>query len=163
MPGFTKNIAIWIVVVVLLVALFNIFQGGMDQTGGNRLAFSEFLSHVDAGEISDVTIKETPARGSLISGHYSDGSLFITQAPDYPGLVDRLSHKNVKISVVADDGRGFPFTGHVSHQDMLAGNLGPVTLRERATALGGTISIDSTNVGARVELMIPIAAAEKSA
>ncbi|MBV8939978.1 MAG: ATP-dependent zinc metalloprotease FtsH, partial [Alphaproteobacteria bacterium] len=109
MPGFTKNIAIWIVVVVLLVALFNIFQGGMDQTGGNRLAFSEFLSHVDAGEISDVTIKETPARGSLISGHYSDGSLFITQAPDYPGLVDRLSHKNVKISVVADDGRGETF------------------------------------------------------
>src|SRR4051812_779710 len=65
--------------------------------------------------------------------------------------------------VIADDGRGFPFTGHVGHEDMLARNLGPVTLRERATALGGTISIDSTNVGARVELMIPIAAAEKSA
>ncbi len=69
--------------------------------------------------------------------------------------VDVRSTQGAVHVVIADDGRGFPFKGRVSHEQMLAGNLGPVTLRERTTALGGTISVDSTNLGARVELTIP--------
>ena len=82
-----------------------------------------------------------------------------------PSLVNvsvRSTNHAVRV-VVADDGRGFPFKGRVSHEQMLAGNLGPVTLRERAIALGGTISIESTNLGARVELTIPIVGLEQPA
>ena len=100
MPNFGKNIFIWLSVGILLVALFSMVQGGMDHTGYNRLAFSEFIEKVDQNQISDATIRAGSAKGSVITGHSSDGTAFYTQAPDYPNLVDRLTGKNVKITAV---------------------------------------------------------------
>jgi signal transduction histidine kinase len=56
--------------------------------------------------------------------------------------------------VVADDGRGFPFRGHYNHQALVEGRTGPKSLLERVTALGGEMSIDSSDSGARVELRL---------
>jgi len=64
----------------------------------------------------------------------------------------------VKITV-SDDGRGFPFQGRYDHATLTAQKQGPVTLRERATALGGTLTIDSADTGARLEIAIPLAPA----
>ncbi len=105
MPNFGKNLLVWVVFALILVALFNVFQGGMDQNNYQRLAFSEFLTKVDAGEVTDVTIKGTETKGSIITGHYASGTPFSTQAPDYPDLVDRLAERKVKINASVDDGR----------------------------------------------------------
>jgi signal transduction histidine kinase len=56
--------------------------------------------------------------------------------------------------VVTDDGRGFPFRGHYNHQALVEGRTGPKSLLERVTALGGEMSIDSSDSGARVELRL---------
>jgi cell division protease FtsH len=103
MPNFGKNMLVWLVVGVLLIALFNMFQMNMEQEAGNKIAFSEFLNKADGGQIADVTIRSGMGRGSTITGHTGDGIAFITQAPDYPGLVDRLTAKNVKINASTDD------------------------------------------------------------
>src|SRR5574341_961713 len=61
--------------------------------------------------------------------------------------------------VVADDGRGFRFQGHYDHVTLTEGKLGPVTLKERIIALGGSLAIDSSESGARLEIQFPIARA----
>jgi signal transduction histidine kinase len=59
---------------------------------------------------------------------------------------------------VSDDGRGFPFRGRFEGDELMSG-LGPRTLRERVVALGGTIAVESTSSGSRVELAVPVAVA----
>lgn len=56
---------------------------------------------------------------------------------------------------VADDGCGFSFNGRRDHRGLVDANLGPVSLRERVVSLGGTMAIDSSPAGARVELRVP--------
>ncbi len=105
MPNFGKNIFVWVLFGFLLIAMFNIFQGNVENAAYNKLAFSDFLAKIDSGQVSDVTMKTGFARGASITGNLSDGTLFITQTPDYPSLVDRLTAKGVKINVVTDDGK----------------------------------------------------------
>ena len=57
--------------------------------------------------------------------------------------------------VVADDGRGFAFKGRLEHEALARANAGPVTLRERVTALGGRMAVESTASGSRIELTFP--------
>jgi signal transduction histidine kinase len=63
---------------------------------------------------------------------------------------------HVRITV-ADDGRGFRFHGHYDHARLTEMKLGPVTLKERIVSLGGTLSIDSSESGARLEIVLPVA------
>jgi signal transduction histidine kinase len=60
--------------------------------------------------------------------------------------------------VVSDNGRGFPFKGRYDHSTLAAQRLGPVTLRERAAALGGSLTLESTEAGARLEISLPLGA-----
>jgi two-component system NarL family sensor kinase len=57
---------------------------------------------------------------------------------------------------VADDGRGFPFRGRLDQAALAAAGVGPRSLRERIEALGGTLAIDSTKQGSRVEMWMPV-------
>ncbi len=105
MPNIGKNLFLWLIIGIMLVAFFSMFQGGIDQGGYNRLAFSDFLDKVDQGQVNDVIIRNNAIKGSTITGHSSDGNMFATQAPDYPNLVDKLAAKNVKITAMNDDGK----------------------------------------------------------
>jgi len=58
---------------------------------------------------------------------------------------------------VIDDGRGFPFQGRYDLESLVAMKRGPVTLKERVSSLGGTMVIDSSDAGARVEIRVPLA------
>jgi signal transduction histidine kinase len=60
--------------------------------------------------------------------------------------------------VVADDGRGFPFRGRYDQQTLTLGDLGPKSLLERVRALGGAVSIESTDAGSRVEMVVDLSA-----
>ena len=83
--NFSRNAALWIVILLLIFALFNLFQGSTSQGPQAELAFSEFLDSVDGGDISEVMIQ-----GRQISGKFKDGSQFTTYAPDDPGLITEL-------------------------------------------------------------------------
>ncbi|HEY7552985.1 MAG TPA: ATP-dependent zinc metalloprotease FtsH [Hyphomicrobiaceae bacterium] len=90
-----RNLAIWVVIILLLVALFNLFQGGA-RTGarGDEISYSDFLAGVESGNIAEVTIQK-----HKISGSYRDkNSRFVTYSPDDAGLVSRLEKKGVKIT-----------------------------------------------------------------
>jgi len=100
--NFSKNIVFWIVILFLLFALFNLFQGPQQKGAQTSLAYSDFMTAVGRGEVRDVTIKGTKA-GSSILGHLGDGRVFNTFAPDDPALVSKLSENNVRIQAAPSD------------------------------------------------------------
>lgn len=59
--------------------------------------------------------------------------------------------------IVADNGRGFRFRGHYDHATLADMKLGPVTLKERIVALRGSLAIESSESGARLEITLPLA------
>jgi signal transduction histidine kinase len=67
----------------------------------------------------------------------------------------RAGEERVSIAV-SDNGRGFPFAGRFSHAELMHKNLGPRNLRERVAALSGTVALDSSRAGARLEVLLPI-------
>lgn len=56
---------------------------------------------------------------------------------------------------VADNGRGFPFEGRLSHAALAQGNVGPRNLFERVSSLRGTLDVESGPSGARLEIALP--------
>jgi cell division protease FtsH len=88
-----KNLAMWGIIVLLSVGLFNMFQNpNQIEQAKSKVAFSEFLSEVDNGRVIKVEIQ-----GNNITGLLSDGSSFTTYSPNYPNLVEQLSNKGVSI------------------------------------------------------------------
>jgi signal transduction histidine kinase len=57
---------------------------------------------------------------------------------------------------VVDNGRGFPFQGRHDAASLVRMRSGPVSLRERATARGGSLVVESSDAGARVEIVLPL-------
>ena len=89
----SRNLIMWVIIVLLSVGLFNMFQDpGKISSEKNSLAFSNFLSEVEAGRVVEVQIQ-----GNNISGVLANGKTFSTYSPNYPELVDKLSSNGVSI------------------------------------------------------------------
>jgi signal transduction histidine kinase len=58
---------------------------------------------------------------------------------------------------VADDGHGFPFRGDYDFEALRELKLGPVTLKQRVAAAGGSLRIRSGPSGARLDVRLPLA------
>ena len=52
-----KNLLMWMVIVVLVIGLFNLFQNPDKKISTNEIAFSKFLKEVDEGRVVEVEIK----------------------------------------------------------------------------------------------------------
>ena len=98
MSNFSRNIALWVIIALLVLALFNLFQGPGMQGSNTTLAYSQFISEVESGQVRDVTIQ-----GNAISGHYTGGAPFNSYAPDDPDLVRKLNHHGVTVSAAPDE------------------------------------------------------------
>ncbi len=96
----SKNFALWIIIALLIFALFNVFQGTSTRTAQTSIAYSEFISQVQSGAVQQVTIK-----GSEIQGVFQDGRQFSTYAPRDTSLIGKLEQNGVRISAqpTADD------------------------------------------------------------
>jgi cell division protease FtsH len=88
-----RNFALWVIIVLLLLALFSLFQNPGQRTVSNDITFSQLLADVDQGRVRDVVIQ-----GHDITGTYNDGKPFQTYAPPDPSLVQRLYGKGVSIT-----------------------------------------------------------------
>ncbi len=93
MNNFGRNLALWVIIALLVVALFNLFQSSGRQGSEQQLAFSDFLAQVESNQVQDVTIQ-----GREISGTLRNGAGFNTYTPDDPNLVQRLTDHGVRIT-----------------------------------------------------------------
>lgn len=75
MNDVAKNLILWVVIAVVLLSVFQNF--GDRSTSGRTMIYSEFLSQVRAGQISEVLIEGQQITGKLISG-----STFSTYSPE---------------------------------------------------------------------------------
>ena len=102
MNNFGKNLALWIIIGLLLVALFNLFQSSTTHAPQNTLAYSELINDVNKGQVREVTIQ-----GSTVNGKFTDGRSFSTYVPNDPNLVSRLVDKGVLIHAAPSE-EGMP-------------------------------------------------------
>ncbi len=89
-----RNLALWAVIAVLLIALFNLFQAPQQRGAAREVPYSEFVQEVESGRVQSVTIT-----GSRITGTYNDSSQgFQTYAPTDANLVPRLEEQGITIN-----------------------------------------------------------------
>ncbi|MEP4752103.1 MAG: ATP-dependent zinc metalloprotease FtsH [Nitratireductor sp.] len=89
-----RNLALWAIIAVLLIALFNLFQTPQQRGSSREIAYSEFIQEVSSGRVKSVTIS-----GERITGTYNDGGgSFQTYSPGDPSLVTRLEERGVTIN-----------------------------------------------------------------
>lgn len=112
MSPFYKNLAIWLVISVMMILLFNLFN--QPRSSSEKIIFSEFLSALDRGEIKEVTIQ-----GHNISGRFANRKEFKTYAPNYPELIKILREKEVKITAKPEEESPWYMTLLVSWFPML--------------------------------------------
>jgi cell division protease FtsH len=92
MSNFGRNLALWVIIALLLVVLFNLFQPGTTHTSATQVAYSDFIGEVNNGRVRDVVIQ-----GRTVSGQLTDGRSFQTYTPEDPSLVGRLTDKGVRV------------------------------------------------------------------
>ncbi len=101
MPPITKNILLWVSIMAAILVLVSLSQGGLggdSNSSATRLAYSDFLNKVEAGEVKDVIIRESTDSGTKIQGHFNNGEAFALQAVSDPQLVSTLRKNNVKLA-----------------------------------------------------------------
>src|ERR1700684_2631292 len=97
MNQFSRSIALWLVLGLMFLLLFNIFS--RQQPKEPEIIFSDFLNQVDKGQVAQATIQ-----GDLIKGDTVSGDHFKVNAPAYPDLVKTLREKGVKIAAKPAEG-----------------------------------------------------------
>ena len=98
MSNFGRNLALWVIIALLLVVLFNLFQPGASRPVAAQVAYSDFVSEVNGGRVRDVTIM-----GRTVTGQLTDGRSFQTYTPEDPSLVSRLTDKGVRVVAKPED------------------------------------------------------------
>jgi len=94
-----KNILMWVVIALVLVAVFSKFNVPTERSSG--LSYSDFVKRVENKGVKEVVIS-----GQTITGYSTAGEKFQTYAPyNDPKLVDELILNDVKINVKEPEGR----------------------------------------------------------
>ena len=102
-----KNVFIWIVIAIVLVLVFNLFNQNQVQSRTAKVPYSEFLKLVDNDKVNDVSIV-----GRTISGNLDDGSKFSTYTPpNDPNIIEKLSSHNVIINSAPEEEAVSPLLG----------------------------------------------------
>ncbi|MBM5571185.1 MULTISPECIES: ATP-dependent zinc metalloprotease FtsH [Deefgea] len=117
MNNLGKNIAIWLIVGLVLMTVFN--QFAQRQDSASQLPYSQFMVDVEQGKIASAEIQGNPLRGQLIRGKKTDGSNYTTLAPFDFRLVDTLIKHNVKFAAKAEEEQGFLMSLLVNWAPML--------------------------------------------
>jgi cell division protease FtsH len=91
-----KNIALWLIISLVFVLVYHLFSQpkGQEET----IVFSDFISYVDKGQITEVTMQ-----GDNITGKMTSGKKFKSYAPNDPSLIPLLKSKGVRITAKPED------------------------------------------------------------
>jgi len=88
--NFNKNLALWIIIVLMMILLFNIFN--QQQPSQNAVNYTEFLTMVNNDEISHVTMQ-----GQDLTVSDDKGNQFQVFAPPDNDLIGILRNRGVSI------------------------------------------------------------------
>ncbi len=96
MNNLFKNVAIWLVIALILMTVFNQFN--TRQTVQSQVDYSTFIEQVRQGQVAKVTIENHVLRGVT-----SDGQRFTSYAPSDPWLVSDLLKAGVQVEAKPEE------------------------------------------------------------
>ncbi|MEL7262105.1 MAG: ATP-dependent metallopeptidase FtsH/Yme1/Tma family protein, partial [Pseudomonadota bacterium] len=99
--GNARNIAFWVVLFLLILALFNLFSGGGNTLQSREMSYSEFVAAVEDGSVTTVTLDGEQVR-------YRSGSEdFVTIKPEDAEITELLIANDVPVEVEPQQQSGF--------------------------------------------------------
>lgn len=112
MNNMFKNIAIWLVVALVLMTVFNQFSSR--QVAQTQMDYSQFIEEVKQGQIAKVVIEN-----HVIKGAKNDGKRFSTYAPSDPWMVSDLLKNGVAVEAKPEEEPSFLMSIFISWFPML--------------------------------------------
>jgi cell division protease FtsH len=100
--GNARNIAFWVVLFLLVLALFNLFSGSGNTLQSREITFSEFVGAVKSSEVSQVTLD-----GEQIRFRGTDGQDYIAIKPTDAEATKLLIDNNVPFRAEKQQQSGF--------------------------------------------------------
>ncbi|SMX22732.1 ATP-dependent zinc metalloprotease FtsH [Boseongicola aestuarii] len=97
-----RSIAFWLVLFLLILALFNLISGGQTNTQSSTVSYSDFVQRVEGGDVSNATID-----GERIVFRSSDGRDYVTIQPEGAGATDLLVANEVTFRAEPQEQSGF--------------------------------------------------------
>ena len=96
MSPFYKNLALWLVISLMVILLFNMFH--QSQRTSTETTYSQFISSVDKGDVAKVTIQ-----GNNVMGVLTNGTQFKTYAPHDSDMIKMLRDHGVSIQAKPEE------------------------------------------------------------
>jgi len=109
-----KSIAIWMVVALVLMTVFNQFNTRQQQTAQSQLDYSQFLEEVKQGHITKVVIE-----GRTLKATTADGKRINSYAPSDLWMVSDLLKNGVSIEAKPEEEQSFLMNIFVSWFPMI--------------------------------------------
>ena len=97
MNNLFKNVAIWLVIALVLMTVFNQFNNRPGSTQ-SQVDYSQFIEEIKSGQVSKVTIE-----GHVLRGVRADGRRFTTYAPSDPWMVSDLLKNGVQVEAKPEE------------------------------------------------------------
>jgi cell division protease FtsH len=91
-----KNVAIWLVIALVLMTMFNQFS--TRQAAQSPMDYSQFIEEVKQGKVAKVTIE-----GRVVKGLRTDNKRFTTYAPSDPWMVSDLLKSGVIVEAKPEE------------------------------------------------------------
>ncbi len=100
--GNARNIAFWVVLFLLILALFNLFSGGGNTLQSREISYSEFVSAVEQGRVSSVTLD-----GEQVRYRANDGQDYVTIKPEDAEITQLLIDRDIPVKAESQQQSGF--------------------------------------------------------
>ena len=100
--GNTRNVVFWVVLFLLVLALFNLFSGNTENAMSNAKSYSEFVTAVESGNVAQATLD-----GEQVRYRGTDGKDYVTIMPWDAKVTDMLLAQDVPVVAKAQEQSGF--------------------------------------------------------
>ena len=100
--GNARNIAFWLVLFLLILALFNLFSGSGNTLQSQTVKYSDFIAQVEEGNVEQVTLD-----GESVRFRGNDGRDYVTIKPTDADVTDKLIAEGVPVSAESQQQSGF--------------------------------------------------------
>ncbi len=100
--GNARNIAFWVVLFLLILALFNLFSGSGSTMQNREISYSDFVASVEAGDVSQVTLD-----GEQVRFRGGDGQDYVTIKPEDAEITTLLINNDIPVRAEQQQQSGF--------------------------------------------------------
>jgi cell division protease FtsH len=99
--GNARNLVFWVVLFLLVMALFSLFSGGQGSSLSNSKSYSEFVTSVEGGSVAQVTLD-----GEQIRYRGTNGQDYVAIMPRDAEVTDLLIENDIPVAARAQEQSG---------------------------------------------------------